>query len=411
LRCRVGRQARRLSAAPAVALLCGCGGGGGGGGGGYTSAPTTPGSIQQPAAMNLYPVTSSADSDRLFIKVTAVGTAAVSMPLAFDTGSAGITLYAPDIFPASVVSAGGFVFASGQTSIDYQGITVTNQSGTRRFGSTATGKTQTGNLGFAQVTFGDSGGTLMTASMPVFLYFLVTDNSTGQPVPVPHQRGWFGVNDAPNLITITGSVEPVTGFPACASGTVGSCYAASVFNYLSYGAGVNAGFSLSPAALQSCDITTPGDCAPSPMLTVGLNDTVKSGFSTVTLTCPPSNYLGPDMIDGYAVCQMGIPNTTVMVSGSAAGMLTGTVLFDSGTPSMVLNIPAGAAFPPSVPSGNTVLVQTPSGFSFSYMAGTGSQATNTLVQQNSTAESIIGVGYFTTNSFFIDFTAGTEGWK
>jgi hypothetical protein len=403
LRRRVGwRPARRFSAALAVALLYACGGGGGGGG--FSSAPATPGSIQQPAALNLYPESSAADSNRLF-------TAAVNMPLAFDTGSAGITLYAPDIFPASMVGAGGFVFASGQSSLTYQGITVTNQSGTRRFGSTATGKTQTGNIGFAQVTFGDSGGTLRTASMPVFLYYLITDNSTGQSVPVPHQRGWFGVSDAPNLITITGSLEPVTGFPACASGIQGSCYVASVFKYLSYGSGVNAGFSLSPAALQPCDISVSGDCAPSPLLTVGLNDSIKSGFSTVTLTCPPSNYRGPDMIDGYAVCQMGIPSTTVTVSGSAAGMLAGTVLFDSGTPSMVLNVPAGAVFPASVPSGNTVLVQTPSGFSFSYTAGTASQVTNTLVQQNSTAESIIGIGYFTTNSFFIDFTAGTEGWK
>jgi hypothetical protein len=393
-----------------VSLLCACGGGGGGSGG-YTPPPTAPGSIQQPAAINLYPVTSSADSNRLFVMVTAVGTAAVNMPLAFDTGSAGITLYAPDIFPASMVGAGGFVFASGQTSMVYQGITVTIQSGTRRFGSTATGRTQTGNLGFAQVTFGDSGGTLRTASMPVFLYYLITDNSTGQPVPVPHQRGWFGVNDAPNLITITGSIEPVTGYPACASGTEGSCYVVSALKYLSYGAGVNAGFMLKPAALQACDIAVAGDCAPTPMLTVGLTDAVKSGFSTVNLNCPPSNYLGPDMIDGYAVCQAGIPNTTVTVSGSAAGMLAGTVLFDSGTPSMVLNVPAGAVFPPSVPSGNTVLVLTPSGFTFSYTAGAGSQVTNTLVQQNSTAESIIGIGYFTTNSFFVDFTAGTEGWK
>jgi hypothetical protein len=400
-----------LSTALAASILGGCGGGGGGGGAQGVSPPPTTSGISQPVAINLYPETSSTDSDRLFIPVTAVGTAAVSMPLAFDTGSAGITLYALDIFPASMVSAGGFVFASGQTSIAYQGITVTNQSGTRRFGSATTGRTQTGNIGYATVTFGDGGGTLMTTTMPVFLYYLITDNSTGQSEPVPHQRGWFGVNDAPNLITITGSLEPVTGFPGCAAGTAGSCYVASVLKYLTYGAGVNAGFMLSPAALQSCDITAPGDCAPSPMLTVGLNDTVKSGFSTVKLTCPPSNYLGPAMIDGYAVCQAGIPNTLITVSGSASGMLAGPVLFDSGTPSMVLNVPGAAVFPASVPPGNTVLVQTASGFTFSYTAGTGSEVTNTVVQQNSAAESIIGIGYFTTNSFFIDFTAGTEGWK
>jgi hypothetical protein len=310
-----------------------------------------------------------------------------------------------------MVGANGFTFAPGQTSISYNGITVTNQSGTRKFGSSTTGKTQTGNIGYAQVTFGDDAGLQTTTLMPVFLYYLITDNATGQAVPVPHQRGWFGVNDAPNLITIAGSIEPVTGYPACASGTQGSCYVGSVLKSLSYGAGLDAGFLLNPAALQPCDISASGDCAPAPMLTVGLNDAVKSGFSTVNLNCPPSNYLGPDMIDGYAVCQMGIPNSTVTVSGSAGGALAGTVLFDSGTPGMVLNVPAGAVFPSGVPSGDMVLVQTPAGFTFSYRAGTASQVTDTLVQQNSTAESVIGIGYFTTNSFFIDFTAETEGWK
>jgi hypothetical protein len=367
--------------------------------------------IQQPTTVDLYPSTSSSDGNRLFIKVTAVGTTAVSMPLAFDTGSAGITLYAPDIFPSNMVSSGGFTFAPGQTSISYQGITVTNQSGTRKFGSATTGRTQTGNIGYAQVTFGDSGGEFVTAAMPVFLYYLVTENSTGQSVPVPHQRGWFGVNDAPNLITITGSTEPAAGYPACTPQTNGSCYVVSVLKYLSYAAGVNAGFKMSPSPLQSCDIATSGSCAPSPTLTIGLNGSVETGFSEVKLNCPPSNYPGPDNIDGYAVCQMGIPDTTVTVSGAVGGVLTGTVLFDSGTPSMVLNVPAGAAFPASVPSGSSVMVATPSGFTFSYTGGSGSEVTNTIVQPDSTAESIVGIGYFTTNSFFVDFTSGTEGWK
>ena len=62
-------------------------------------------------------------------------------------------------------------------------------------------------------------------------------------------------------------------------------------------------------------------------------------------------------------------------------------------------------------SASGVLVQAPSGFTFSYTAGAGTQVTNTVVQQNSAAESIIGIGYFTAHSLLIDFTAGTEGWK
>ena len=384
----------------------------GGSGSAPPPAPTpASGTIQQPTVMNLYPSTSSANSNRLFIFVTGVGTTPVNMPLAFDTGSAGITLYAPDIFPSTLVSAGGFVFGSGQDSITYAGITVTNQVGTRKYGSMATGRTQTGNIGYARVTFGDSGGELMTAVMPVFLYYLITDNSTGQPVPVPAQRGWFGVNDAPNLITVASSVEPPTGFPACASGTSGSCYVASIFKYLPYGAGVNAGFMTGPAPLQSCDISVAGECAPSPMLTVGLNSILEAGFSTVNLVCPPSSYSGPVSIGGYTVCQAAIADSTVTVSGASAGLLTGTLDFDSGTPVMVLNVPAGAVFPAAVAPGSAVVVGTPSGFTYSFTAGSGTETTATTVQPNSGAASVIGVGYFTTNYLFMDFTSGTLGWK
>jgi hypothetical protein len=399
--------AYRLTAGLVLMQLFGCGGS-------TSPSPSPPppvGTIQQPTAVNLYPSTSSADGNRLFIRVTSVGTTAVSIPLAFDTGSAGITLYAPDIFPSSMVSSSGFTFAPGQTSISFNGITVTNQAGTRKYGSATTGKTQTGNVGFAQVTFGDSEGEVVTGVMPVFLYYLITENSTGQSVAPPPQRGWFGVDDAPNLITVAGSTVPVTGYPACAAETSGSCYVVSILKYLSYAAGVNAGFMVSPSPLQSCDITMMGSCTPSRTLTIGLNDSIKAGFSTVGMNCPPINYPGPDIINGYTVCQAGIPNSTVTVSGSAGGVLAGTVLFDSGTPAMVLNVPVGAMFPVSVSAGSSVLVGTPSGFTYSYTAGAGSEATATTVQQNSAAQSIVGVGYFTTNSLFVDFTAGTEGWK
>jgi hypothetical protein len=399
----------RLATGIILTHLFGCGGSGSS----LPAAVPRPAvtTVQQPTTVNLYPSTSSSDGNRLFIKVTGVGAAVVSMPLAFDTGSAGITLYAPDIFPSNLVSTGGFTFAPGQTSISYKGITVKNQLGTRKYGGAITGRTQTGNIGYAQVTFGDSGGEFVTTVMPVFLYYLITDNSTGQPVPVPHQRGWFGVNDAANLIAVAGSTEPAAGHTACTSGTSGSCYVVSVLKYLSYAAGVNAGFKVDPSPLQSCDIATLGSCTPSQTLTIGLDNSVETGFSEVKLSCPPSVYSGPGNIEGYSICQMGIPDTTVTLSGASSGVLAGTVLFDSGTPSMVLNVPTGAAFPASAPPGSSVMVETPSGFTFSYTCGSGSEVTNTIVRPDSTAESIVGIGYFTTNSFFIDFTSGAEGWR
>jgi hypothetical protein len=109
-----------------------------------TSSSSGSGELHQPTTINLYP---SRDGDRLYVMVTAVGSQSVSMPLAFDTGSAGITPYAPAMsFPSSMFNAGGFIFPTGQTSITYNGITVTNKHGTRSYGG-AGGKTETGNAG------------------------------------------------------------------------------------------------------------------------------------------------------------------------------------------------------------------------------------------------------------------------
>ena len=151
--------------------------------------------------------------------------------------------------------------------------------------------------------------------------------------------------------------------------------------------------------------------APQPMLTVGLTSTLEAGFSTVDLTClPPANtYVGPTAMDGYPVCLAAIPETTIAVSGLATGTLTGEVIFDTGTPSMTVSVPAGISFPAAIPDGADVLITTPSGFTYPYTSAPG--ITNVVVEGNSTVASIIGIAYFTTNSLFIDFAMSIEGWK
>jgi hypothetical protein len=155
---------RRLACVPAqlaamllAAILGGCGGS-------SSSAPAVSavsGSIETPVVINLYPNHSATTVPRLAVMATSVGSTPVRMPLIFDTGSAGVTLYAPSIFPSSMVTSAGFVFPSGQTSITYNGITVTNQQGTRTYGSTDL-RAQNGNIGYAQLTFGDAQGQLTT---------------------------------------------------------------------------------------------------------------------------------------------------------------------------------------------------------------------------------------------------------
>jgi hypothetical protein len=120
------RTVKWLAMGLIVASLAACGGSN------SMNPGVTPPPISQ-KVINLYPA-SSASGNRLYVMVTSVGSTAVSMPLIFDTGSAGITLYAPAIFPSSMVSSSGFTFPAGETSISYGGITVTNQQGTRAYG-------------------------------------------------------------------------------------------------------------------------------------------------------------------------------------------------------------------------------------------------------------------------------------
>lgn len=157
-----GRWLQWLIVAAPFLSLAGCGSSDSGE---AASGSPAASAVQAPTTLNLYP--SSTGEARLYVMVTAVGSAAMNLPLDFDTGSAGVTLNALSLFPASMVSSTGFVFPSGQTSMTYQGITVTTQQSIRAYGSGQTARDLNGNLGFATLTFGDSQGTLTTASMPI----------------------------------------------------------------------------------------------------------------------------------------------------------------------------------------------------------------------------------------------------
>jgi hypothetical protein len=400
------RSIRAVVTALAATALVACGG---------SSSDSAPApapavtQVSQPVTLNLYPNSTSTVPSRLGVFVTAVGSAAVNMPLIFDTGSAGVTLYAPDIFPASMVTSAGFVFPAGQTSMTYNGITVTSQQGTRLYGSNVE-HTQTGNLGFAQLTFGDAKGEITTGTMPVFLYYSAQEVATGAAIAMQaNNHGIFGVAPTSGSITIAGSVAPAGGYPACAPDTVGTCSVASALKYVQYGSGVNGGFMLSPAQIQTCDITTAGSCTPEPMLTVGLTPALESGFSTLSLVCPPSGYTGPPDIAGYPLCQKTTDDTTFTFSNGVALSTTGGAVFDTGTDGMQIAPQPGSTFPGVVPLGSTIMISTTSGFTYSYVSGSGPLSTSVITDTNDI--SIVGIGYFTTNSYFVDFNASTVGWK
>jgi hypothetical protein len=307
-----------------------------------------------------------------------------------------------------MVTSSGFVFPAGQTSITYNGITVTNVQGTRGYG-TLNQTVEYGNLGFATLTFGDTAGHVTTQTMPVFLFYSI-DYTTGNGYKTPVWQGWFGVASTDGEIDVAGSVAPTGGYSACTEQSTTSCYFVSAMKYIDYGNQVNAGFMLSPTPdFPTCDITTPGSCAPQGVLTVGLNAAIESGFSTSPLTCPPNGYVGPADIAGYPVCQKTINDVTISTSGASTGTYTSGAIFDTGTAYVYLSTPASSSFPAFVDPGSTVSLTMPSGFNYSYTAGTGTA--NTVVDAGGDGNSIIGVQYFTTNYFLLDFTSSLVGWK
>jgi len=121
--------------------------------------------------------------------------------------------------------------------------------------------------------------------------------------------------------------------------------------------------------------------------------------------------MGPAEIEGYSVCQAEISGSTIAVSGGDS--FAGPVLFDTGTPWMQFNVAPDVSFPSDVSQNTPVTVTTPSGFVYGFSAGPpGTSSPDSVdVQVGSAGDSIVGISYFTTNSFFIDYVAGTEGWR
>jgi hypothetical protein len=122
-----------------------------------------------------------------------------------------------------------------------------------------------------------------------------------------------------------------------------------------------------------------------------------------------NGYVGPADIGGYPVCQKTINDVTIAASGASTGTYTSGAIFDTGTAYVYLSTPTGSSFPDIVAPGSTVSLTTPSGFNYSYTAGTGTA--NTVVAAGAAGNSIIGVQYFTTNYFLLDFKSSLVGWK
>jgi hypothetical protein len=401
-----------------------------------TSTPSPSSSeVDVPTTVNLYPDGSNV---RLFIKVSAVGTQKLGepAPLAVDTGSAGMTLYAALVFPASIVTPCvnasdvkcGFAFPSGVHSISYNGITITDLQGVRCYGG-STGRTEIGNVGYAPVTFGDASGSLTTTQMPIFFYYKITksvptknntatcNDGTEVVTTAEAQQGWFGINTDANPVLVATVVPPATAPPLCEPNSTSTCSVVSVLKYVQFGPELEPGFVLSPATLQPCSITAETMCVlePMPMLTVGLTPAIYAAFDTHQLDCTTATSYG-----SFPVCDPHVPKGTVTVSqdGSQVAALANTeILFDTGTLNFQIQDSASGKLPLTTPMNGpqqldascTVTFTTPAGFSYSYQTTDGG-TTQTQINTQGIGSNVVGIHYFEQHSLLVDFGAGVEGW-
>ena len=238
--------------------------------------------LSAPTTLGVYPADSAGSKDaRVFLPVGGVGSQPVTINAVLDTGSAGVDLDAFDVFPSSMVTASGFVFPAGQTSMTYNGITVTNVTAYRGYGGqTANPTRDVGNLGFAQVTIG-GGSQVTTAIIPILFVFQQVVNGASQ---TPNNfTNLIGVNPGMEGLTVTGSPAASTLAP-CTPNSTATCGVVSPFRFLTYQNGAREGYELTQVTLHECTISTAGSCTLENALVLGLNTAVSSAFKTTSLS-------------------------------------------------------------------------------------------------------------------------------
>ena len=360
--------------------------------------------LSAPTTLGVYPADTEGSLDaRVFLPVGMVGSQSVTINAILDTGSAGVDLDAFDVFPSSMVTANGFVFPSGQTSMTYNGITVTNVTAYRQYGSQTSNPTRdVGNLGFAQVTLG-GGAQVTTAVVPILFVFQQVVNGASQ---TPNNfTNLIGVNASMAGLTVAGSPAASTLAPRTPTSTA-TCGVASPFRFLTYQDGAREGFELTQVTLHQCTISTAGSCTLENALVLGLNTAVSSAFKTTPLSsCGPVTIPNANS-SSEQICSQVIPNVQIASGGSS---FTGPAIFDSGEPQILFEVPTGGSFPSSVAQGSTVTVTTPAGFSYDLEAGAG--YANINVDQNAGASSFsnLGIDYFTLHSLLVDYSQQIEG--
>jgi hypothetical protein len=317
----------------------------------------------------------SGTTRRVFIAVSQVGTQSFSTPygLVFDTGSTGMTMDANGLLPASMITSSGLVITGD--SVNVNGITVTTQQTTISYGGVDGQITEYGNLAYAPVTIGDANGNITTPRIPIFIYYKIMNTTTNTQLPT-HSADIFGVG--PGVSVTSRSI-------------------ASPLSYFKLPANVANGFRL--AVLNTSSFNTTATYVPN-LLYIGLTP---KDLNSSNFIMHPLSY---SSISGYS------PNiaSTITYGGIS---YPGTVLFDTGTPSIsILANPTATPNMATLPANTTVSVTTGQGFSYQYT--TTSNYNLTEVENPSfshDSRTIFSIDFFLNNEYLLDYTNHRLGLK
>lgn len=338
------------------------------------SAPTPVSVTPAPlATLGLYEVDSGIYK-RVFIPITKVGTQTVAYYSVFDTGSAGMTIDATGILPASMITSSGITVTGDSVTVN--GITVTSKASMIAYGNAQSEIQEFGNLAYTTVTIGNQNGNITTSRIPIFLYYKIVDKQTGQKQPA-HSNDVFGVG--PGL--------------SYANTAIGS-----PLSYFKSGTGATSGFKLS--MFSNAAFSTNGTYVAN-LLTIGLVPADIGGLTSFVMH-PLSN----TSQWGYSP---DIP-ATIRYNGQN---VAATVLFDTGTPaiSTIANSKATSNIS-SLPANTPVTITTGQGFTYSYTTSSTNNLTQVaLPSYTGDPRTIFSIDFFIKNEFLMNYKAHEIGLK
>jgi hypothetical protein len=317
---------------------------------------------------------------RIFIPISAIGTQNTTtnpteLPEygVFDTGSTGLTMDATGLIPASMITSTGITVTGD--SVVVNGITITKETATVKFGDAITNTTEYGNIAYTSITLGEKGSTQVTIPrVPFFLYYKVVDQSG--TVFSAHSADVFGVGSGVSYA---------------------SSKIASPLSYLTSTTGATSGFKLS--ILPTTGFNSNGTLIPN-ILTIGLIPADLSGSGFVL---HPLTYFA---VGGYSD---NIP-ATITYNGTVVS--SAQILFDTGTPSISVIEDPKATGIGALPVNSIVSVTTNKGFTFQYTVGSAGNLTS-IQNPNNTQDyrSVFSLDFFINNEYLVDYKNHQIGLK